>query len=335
MLRVESLSSWQDDWAQLSAVVWGLGEEGFDTADTLVELGVSVSVLADTEDSDRMTILDVLGVSTRVVSRDQWLDLTRESMPNLVIITPTVQFTAEEIAALRGADVAVWTPLELAFRVADKVEGGPRIVLVGGGHARQIADLAHQLLLVAGLRSFRGGVDIAPALDAIRLPDGLDVLIVDVTQEELQVWKAGASSTRRPYLAVCVEDEGPLAHELLLELYRDTIAACVYRRGSGATEKAVEDAWVIEGCRAIGVGLDSPGMSDLGRVDDIVCDRAFLDDRADRALELCTTEELKRAGLDSAEHALSALAAFAIARAFQVAPELIGQELGRWGGRSE
>ena len=335
MSRVEALSSWQDDWAQMSAVVWGLGEEGFATADTLVELGVSVCVLTDSEDSDRMTILDVLGVESRVVSRDQWLELAAENRPDLVILTPTAQPTAAELATLRASNAAVWTPLELVFRVADKVEGGPRIVLIGGGNARQIADLAHQLLLASGLRSFRGGVDIAPALDGIRLPDGLDALLVDVTEQDLHVWAAGSPSTRSPYLAVCVEDEEPLAHELLLELYRDTSAACVYRRGSGATEKAVEDAWVVEGCRAIGVGLDSPGMSDLGRVDDIVCDRAFLEDRADRALELCTTEELKRAGLDSAEHALAALAAFALARAFQVAPELIGQELGRWGGRGE
>jgi len=236
---------------------------------------------------------------------------------------------------LRERGVAVWTPLELAFRVADKVDGGPQIVLVGGGHARQIADLAHQLLLAAGMRSFRAGTDIASALDGIRLPDGLDVLVVDVGSQELEVWSDGAPSVRHPQLSVCIDDEHPLEHSLLLELYRDTVTACVYRRGAGATERAVEDAWVVEGCRAIGVGLDSPGMSDLGRVEDIVCDRAFLHDRADRALELCTTDELTRAGLESPEHALSAVASFAIARAFSVAPELIGQELARWGGLSE
>jgi len=335
MSRVDSLASWQDDWAGLSAVIWGLGEDGFATADTLVELGVSVTVFVEQDDADRITILDVLGVTTLTIARSDWLAQTESASPDLVVLTPGVAFDSNHRASLREHGVAVWTPLELAFRVADKVEGGPHMVLVAGGHARQIADLAHQLLLAAGLRSFRAGADIAPALDGIRLPDGLDVLVADVQAQELEVWSDGAPSARRPRLSVCIDDEHPLEHPLLLELYRDTVSACVYRRGAGATERAVEDAWVVEGCRAIGVGLDSPGMSDLGRVEDIVCDRAFLDDRADRALELCTTEELSRAGLESPEHALSAVTSFAIARAFSVAPELIGQELARWGGVSE
>jgi len=335
MSRADSLSSWQDDWAGLSAVIWGLGEEGFAAADTLVELGVSVTVLTEHDDADRITILDVLGVATLTLPPSDWLAHTETASPDLVIPTPGVSVDSHRRQSLRERGVAVWTPLELAFRVADKVDGGPQIVLVGGGHARQIADLAHQLLLAAGMRSFRAGTDIASALDGIRLPDGLDVLVVDVGSQELEVWSDGAPSVRHPQLSVCIDDEHPLEHSLLLELYRDTVTACVYRRGAGATERAVEDAWVVEGCRAIGVGLDSPGMSDLGRVEDIVCDRAFLHDRADRALELCTTDELTRAGLESPEHALSAVASFAIARAFSVAPELIGQELARWGGLSE
>jgi len=132
-----------------------------------------------------------------------------------------------------------------------------------------------------------------------------------------------------------VGDEHPLPHDLLVELYRNTSRACVYRRGGGATEAAVEDAEVIEGARAIGIGLDTPPRSDLGRVEDIVCDRAFLEDRADRALELCTTQELEQAGFDTPEKAEAAIAAFAIARAFDVAPELIGTALAGAASSSE
>lgn len=335
MSRVDALSSWFDDWTGLTVTVWGLGDEGFATADTLVELGASVTVLLHEADSDRQVILDVLGVATIHAPRDQWATLTAQSPPDVVVLTPQAASVPEQRSALRDQGIAVWTPLELASRVADKVAGGPRFVFLGGARSRQIGDLAHQLLLAAGVRSFRAGEAIAPALDGIRLPDGLDVVLVDVSEDELSVWSDSDGLQRRPHLSVCVDDEQPFEHRLLLELYRDTELGCVYRRGGGPTEKAVEDAWVVEGCRAIGVGLDTPGMSDFGRVEDIVCDRAFLDDRADRALELCTTAELEQAGLDSAEHALSAVAAFAIARAFSVAPELIGQELARWGGLAE
>lgn len=335
MSRADTLSSWGDDWSGLAVAVWGLDDEGFAAADTLVELGARVTLLADTNDSDREVILDVLGVTTRHAPLEQWAQLSLDASTELVVLSPHITTDAGERQNLRQSGVAVWTPLELASRVADKVNGGPRFVFLGGPRATQIGDLAHQLLLASGVRSFRAGAGIAPALDGVRLPDGLDVVVADVSEAELAVWSDNADSARRPFLTVSVDDDEPLDHELFLELYRETELACVYRRGGGPTEKAVEDAWVVEGCRAIGIGLDTPGRSDFGRVEDIVCDRAFLDDRADRALELCTTAELERAGLDSAEHALSAVAAFAIARAFSVAPELIGQELARWGGQAE
>ena len=335
MSRADTLSSWSDDWSGLAVAVWGLDDDGFAAADTLVELGAQVTLLTDTEDADREVILDVLGVTTHHASRESWTQLSRDAGAELVVLSPLAVTDSQQRQSLRESGVAVWTPLELTSRVADKVNGGPRFVFLGGPRATQIGDLAHQLLLASGVRSFRAGSGIAPALDGVRLPDGVDVVVADVSDAELAVWSDESDSMRRPFLSVSVDDDEPLEHDLFLELYRDTELACVYRRGGGPTEKAVEDAWVVEGCRAIGVGLDTPGMSDFGRVEDIVCDRAFLDDRADRALELCTTAELERAGLDSPEHALSAIAAFAIARAFSVAPELIGQELARWGGQAE
>ena len=54
----------------------------------------------------------------------------------------------------------------------------------------------------------------------------------------------------------------------------------------------VEDAEVVEGARAIGFDLGVPGPSDLGVVDGILVDRAFLEDRRTSALELTTVAEL-------------------------------------------
>jgi UDP-N-acetylmuramoylalanine--D-glutamate ligase len=85
----------------------------------------------------------------------------------------------------------------------------------------------------------------------------------------------------------------------------------------------VKDADVLEGARAIGVGLDSPGMSDLGLVEGILCDRAFLEDRAHQAFEISTTEELQEAGWVIPDDLPAVLAAIAIARSFDVTPALI------------
>ena len=60
----------------------------------------------------------------------------------------------------------------------------------------------------------------------------------------------------------------------------------MYPASDGAVEDMVEDADVAEGCRAIGVTLASPAVSQLGVVDGVLVDRAFHDARQREAIEL-------------------------------------------------
>src|SRR5690606_16311224 len=96
--------------------------------------------------------------------------------------------------------------------------------------------------------------------------------------------------------------------------------ACVYNKSDLATQQMVEEADVIEGARAIGFDLGTPGPSDLGVVDGIVVDRAFHDDRRHSALELTTVDELRAAGLAAPHVVQNILAASALARALGAAP---------------
>jgi UDP-N-acetylmuramoylalanine--D-glutamate ligase len=111
-------------------------------------------------------------------------------------------------------------------------------------------------------------------------------------------------------------------------VYAHTRVACVYNRADAATRRMVEDAEVVEGARAIGFGLDVPGPSDLGVVDGILVDRAFLDDRRTSALELCTVDDLAEHGLAAAHIVANALAAAALARSLDVAPAAVRAALG-------
>ena len=54
----------------------------------------------------------------------------------------------------------------------------------------------------------------------------------------------------------------------------------------------VEQAEVIEGARAIGFTLGTPGLSMLGVVDDLLVDRAFIPQRRDSALELAKVSDV-------------------------------------------
>jgi UDP-N-acetylmuramoylalanine--D-glutamate ligase len=77
----------------------------------------------------------------------------------------------------------------------------------------------------------------------------------------------------------------------------------------------VMDAEVIEGCRAIGFTLGTPGLSMLGLVDDLLVDRAFVEQRETSALELASLADVTPA---APHNVANALAAAALARAFGV-----------------
>src|SRR5690606_27800165 len=127
---------------------------------------------------------------------------------------------------------------------------------------------------------------------------GFDALVVELSSHQL--WYIGRSEPAGelvPYAAVCLNlaDDHLVWHgsadayrEAKGYVYRNTRVACVYNKADEATRAMVEDADVIEGARAIGFDLGMPGPSDLGVVDGILADRAFLDDRRNSALELTT-----------------------------------------------
>jgi UDP-N-acetylmuramoylalanine--D-glutamate ligase len=101
----------------------------------------------------------------------------------------------------------------------------------------------------------------------------------------------------------------------------------VYNKSDAATREMVEDAEVVDGARAIGFDLGVPGPSDLGVVDGILVDRAFLEDRRTSALELTTVADLAGQGLAAPHIVANILAASALARSLDVTPAAIRDAL--------
>ena len=101
--------------------------------------------------------------------------------------------------------------------------------------------------------------------------------------------------------------------------------ACVYATADDTTRRLVEQADVLEGARAIGITLGAPGPSELGIVDGMLIDRAFLADRHRQALQLTEPGDLDHLGPHGAPPhiLLDALAAAALARAHGVEPAAV------------
>ena len=98
-------------------------------------------------------------------------------------------------------------------------------------------------------------------------------------------------------------------------IYERTQVAAVYNVADPVTRRMVEEADVVEGCRAIGFTLGVPDLSMLGVVEDILVDRAFVPNRAEAAQELGVVADVHPA---APHNVANALAAAALARAHGV-----------------
>ena len=326
---VAQLNSWHANWSALRVAVLGSGLTGFSVADTLAELGATVLVVAASVDDRTLQVFDVLGIRTVLANLDSGpppglLDFAAE----LVVVSPGFPPTHKVVEWAQREGIPLWGDIELAWRLRDKL-GTPAewITVTGTNGKTTTVQLTAAMLLAGGVRAAPAGNVGIPILDAIRDPRGFDVLVVELSSFQLHYIQEIS-----PYASACLNvAEDHLDWHGSFQAYRQakgkvyehTRVACVYNVADDATRKLVEDADVVEGCRAIGFSLGAPGPSDFGVVDGILCDRAFLDERHTTALELATLDELAEHHLNSPHTVANILAASALARSFGVGIDAI------------
>ncbi|HET6673028.1 MAG TPA: UDP-N-acetylmuramoyl-L-alanine--D-glutamate ligase [Agromyces sp.] len=335
--RLDGLTSWNADWRGLRVAVLGLGVTGFAVADTLAELGAAVLVLAPEVDDDRARILEVIGARLVRHPLDSVPDEVVAFAPELVVASPGFHPDHPVLEWAASSDIAVWGDIELAWRVRDKVHAAEWILVTGTNGKTTTVQLAATFLAANGLRAAPCGNIGVPVLDAVRDPGGFDVLVVELSSYQLHHLPKTGPGALHPWASVClnIADDhldwhgSPEAYRAAkATVYENTKIACVYNRADEATMHMVEDADVEEGARAIGFGLDTPGPSDFGVVEGILCDRAFLDERRTSALEIITVGELEPRGLAAPHIVQNILAAAALARSYGVPVEVVHDALG-------
>lgn len=340
--RLRTLTSWHSDWRGLRVAVLGLSLTGFSAADTLAELGAEVLVLSESAEEEYARLVPVIGARLDLGSLAEVPDALVSFHPDVVIASPGFAPAHPVIRWVQEQGIALWGDIELAWRVRDKVvrdDGTPAdwVLITGTNGKTTTTQLTAALLVEGGLRAAPCGNIGVPVLDAVRDPSGFDVLVVELSSHQL--WYLGLADPEGellPHSAVCLNlaDDHLVWHgsaaayrDAKALVYRNTRVACVYNKADVATRIMVEEADVVDGARAIGFDLGVPGPSDLGVVEGLLVDRAFLDDRARSALELTTLDELSRAGLAAPHVVQNILAASALARALGVAPEAIHSAL--------
>ncbi len=329
LTRVGDLNSWHDDWSGLKVAVLGLGVSGFSVADTLAELGCQLTVFAERADTEELDILDVLGV--RHVTGAEASGLPTELVafaPALLVTSPGVRPDSEIINWAKESGIPVWVDIDLAWRLRDKVGKPAEWICVTGTNGKTTTvQLTTAILREAGLRAESCGNIGVPILDCIREPEGYDVLVVELSSFQLHY--LGEIS---PYASVVLNiDHDHLdwhgdfdAYRLAKgKVYQNTKIACVYNVGDSQTEQLVADAEVVEGARAIGFTVGAPGLSQIGFASDILCDRAYIEERKDQAQELATLEDIAQIGVVTPHLLSNVAAASALARSLGIPAESV------------
>uniref|UniRef100_UPI0034DE175D UDP-N-acetylmuramoyl-L-alanine--D-glutamate ligase n=1 Tax=Streptomyces harbinensis TaxID=1176198 RepID=UPI0034DE175D len=245
----------------------------------------------------------------------------------LVVTSPGWRPDSALFTAAAAAGVEVVGDVEIAWRL--RGPGAPPWLAVTGTNGKTTTvQMLAAILRAAGLRTAAVGNIGTPIIDVVRSPEPYDVLAVELSSYQLH-W---APSVRPHSAAVLnlapdhLDWHGTMAAYAADKgrIYEGNTVACVYNAADPATEDLVRAADVTEGCRAIGFTLGTPGPSQLGVVDGILVDRAFVPQRHRQAQELAEITDVTPA---APHNIANALAAAALARAFGVEPKAVREGL--------
>ncbi len=311
-----------DSWEGVHAVVAGFGVSGFAAADNLNHLGAAVVALdeqtSDTK-AEKAELLEVLGATVRL---GEGATATLPDDVDLVVTSPGWRPDAPLLAQARARGIPVWGEVELAWRLRDPDHSTPWLAVTGTNGKTTTVQMLDAILRAAGLRSLAVGNVGLPIVEAVMDPEPYDVLAVELSSFQLHYVES--MSAESAVVLNIAEDHldwypGPAGmREYVADkgrIYDRVQRAAVYNVADPETRRLVEEAEVVEGARAIGFTLGMPGVGMLGVVEDILVDRAFIEQRATSAAELCTIADLA----SPAPHFVAnALAAAALARSHGV-----------------
>jgi UDP-N-acetylmuramoylalanine--D-glutamate ligase len=312
------------DWSSLRVAVVGIGASGFAAADSLLQVGASVIVVAESDDEisrDKGTLLEILGAEVRI---GPGVTATPPEDVGLVVTSPGVTPRSSILTGAEASGVPVWGEVELAWRLREPETSAPWLCVTGTNGKTTTVGMLDAMLRAAGLRSIAAGNVGTPVVQAVMDPEAFDVIAVELSSAQLH-WTYSMSAEAAVVLNVAPDhldwhDSEAAYASAKGRIYQRGRIACVYNVEDPRTEQLVRDADVEEGCRAIGFTLGTPGVGMLGVVDGALADRAFVQERQTSAAEIGGVSDVQP---QAPHNVANALAAAALARAHGVAPTAV------------
>lgn len=320
-------------WPEATVVVAGLGGSGFAAVDGLISLNTGTIIALDEADTpelrDRAELFGHLGVDVRL-GRGSTSVLPGNA--DLVVTSPGWRPTAPLLVQASERGVPVWGEVELAWRMMQPDRVVPWLGITGTNGKTTATSMLESILRAAGLRTCAVGNIGRPIVEALLDEEPYDVLAVELSSFQLhwchtvRLHSAAVLNFEADHLEWYAHEADPMAAYMAdkARIYEGVTHSCVYNVADPTTERMVMDADVTEGARAIGFTLGVPSVSMLGVVDDLLVDRAFVEQRRDSAMPLAALSDVQPHAPHNVENAL---AAAALARSFGVPPQAVGEGL--------
>ncbi|MBN6041555.1 UDP-N-acetylmuramoyl-L-alanine--D-glutamate ligase [Amycolatopsis sp. 195334CR] len=298
-------------------LVAGAGVTGKSVVTALLGLGAEVTVTDG--NAERLAALDGLGAALA-----PGLTAPPEGTA-LVVTSPGWRPTAPLLVAAEAAGVEVIGDVELAWRIGQDLPEPPVWLAVTGtnGKTTTVAML-ESVLRAAGVDAVACGNVGYAVLDAVLA--GHRVLAVELSSFQLH-W----SRTLAPRASVVLnlaEDHidwhGSMAEYAAAKGKIHQFSETVVHNSLDEWSVRLASAYAPETAARVGIGVDTPRPGELGVVEDLLVDRAFVADPVHHAEELASLSDVRPAG---PHNVLNALTAAALARAHGVPAEAIAKGL--------
>nr|WP_242681455.1 UDP-N-acetylmuramoyl-L-alanine--D-glutamate ligase [Tessaracoccus sp. SD287] len=322
----------ESPWQQARVVVAGLGRSGFAAADALLERHAHVRVMDDADTAENQDKARLLGILGAEVTLGAGATATLPADVDLVVTSPGWRPTWPLLAQAAERGIPIWGETELAWRFMHPHKVVPWLAVTGTNGKTTTTQMLESMLLAAGLRVACVGNIGRPVMEAINDEVDYDVFAVELSSFQLhwspslRMHSAAVLNLHDDHLEWYAHEDDPAAAYAAdkARIFHLVSNSCVYNVDDPATEAMVAEADVVEGARAIGFTLGVPGLSMLGVVDDLLVDRAFVEQRQTSALELAKVTDV----VPHAPHNIeNALAAAALARSFGVPAQAIAEGL--------
>jgi UDP-N-acetylmuramoylalanine--D-glutamate ligase len=292
--------------AHAQMLVLGGGVTGRSVAKVLSNLGADVSIYDESESS----AFEFSRVTINELSNINWA---------AAVVSPGWRPVHPVIADLRNREIPLLNEIDVAWEIKQQVAPEQKWLAVTGTNGKTTTvELAESIFKAAGLNAFACGNVGTPVIDAVTSEQNYEYLILELSSFQLH-WSETAEFVAGSILNIALDHID--WHGSFSE-YAKSKLELLSRSGTAILNG--DDAAVVEGSqhwqgRKVFYTLQTPRPGEIGLVEDLLVDRAFVADPMEAAM-FCELSEVK----PTAPHSVSnALAAAGLARAIGIDHEVI------------